>query len=213
MTVNLQSLKQIQSEISKISPYTKLLIVSKNRTIEDINKLIDLGHYSFGENKVQESLTKFSSHNQREKIDLHLIGPLQTNKAKQALFLFDTIQSLDRYKLVDEIIKIKKKLTVLTKDFYIQVNIGEEEQKSGIKINELESFYTYCKSNDLNVVGIMCIPPNNNDPEKYFNLMIDLRNKIETTLLLSMGMSNDYTKALDLQSNLIRVGSKIFDDK
>ena len=213
MTVNLQSLKQIQSEISKISPYTKLLIVSKNRTIEDINKLIDLGHYSFGENKVQESLTKFSSHNQRKKIDLHLIGPLQTNKAKQALFLFDTIQSLDRYKLVDEIIKIKKKLTVLTKEFYIQVNIGEEEQKSGIKINELESFYTYCKSNDLNIVGIMCIPPNNNDPEKYFNLMINLRNKIETTLLLSMGMSNDYTKALDLQSNLIRVGSKIFDDK
>ncbi len=213
MTVNFQSLNQIQLDISKISPYTKLLIISKNRSIEDINKLIDLGHYSFGENKVQESQRKFSTHVQRKKIDLHLVGPLQTNKAKQALLIFDTIQSLDRYKLVDEILKIKKNLTILTKEFYIQVNIGNEEQKSGVKINELKSFYSYCKSNDLNIVGIMCIPPNDDEPEKYFKLMIDLRDKTDKTLLLSMGMSNDYVKALDHQSNILRVGSKIFDDK
>ncbi len=213
MAVNLQSLKQIQLEIKTISPKTKLLIVSKNQSIEDINQLLDLGCYNFGENKVQEALTKFSNHNNRKKIDLHLIGPLQTNKAKQALLTFNTIQSLDRYKLVDEILKIKKKTTILTKEFYIQVNIGYEEQKSGITDSELESFYNYCLDHNLNIVGIMCIPPIGEASEKYFKLMKDLRNKINKSLLISMGMSGDYIKALSFESNIIRIGSKIFNEK
>ena len=144
-------------------------------------------------------------------IDLHLIGPLQTNKVKQAMKIFDTIQTVDREKLVKEISKNNSD-TVRTKNFYIQINIGNEEQKSGIDPEKSEDFYNFSINQGLNVIGLMCIPPNNENADIYFKKMLDLRNTINPKLLLSMGMSGDYLTALKNQTNLIRIGSKLFDE-
>ena len=190
---------------------SKLLVVSKNRSREDIERLMIDGANLFGENRVQEAEAKFTIElYQKYNYELHLIGPLQSNKTEDALKIFDTIQTIDRYKLVDTISKFKNKIQFKTKSFYIQINIGEEKQKSGISFTDLNNLYNYSLEKNLNIVGLMCIPPLNSDPDFYFNKMQEIKNKLNDKLLLSMGMSNDYEIALKCGSNLIRIGSKIF---
>ena len=190
---------------------SRLLIVTKNQSVDDIKELINSGFRLFGENRVQEAKLKFSSLNNFEEINLHLIGPLQTNKVKEALMLFDTIESIDRKKLIDEIFKLKNKdLKIRTNNFYIQINIGSEDQKFGVDKAEVFELYEYAISKNLNVEGFMCIPPNTNSPEKYFHEMNLIRNSLDKSLKLSMGMSNDYLLALKFNSNIVRIGSLIF---
>ena len=210
LTLNFNNLNEINETLKHYSN-SELLIVSKNRSISVIKELIKNGYTHFGENRVQEAQDKFSNL-KNLKIKLDMIGPLQTNKVKMALDIFDTIQTVDRIKLVDSIVKnILNNKNIRTKFFYIQVNIGDEKQKSGVKPYELSEFYDYCMERNLNIIGLMCIPPNLTDPTIYFNQLIDLRDSINKNLKLSMGMSNDYKFALKAGSNLIRVGSKIFD--
>ena len=188
------------------------MIVTKNRSEQDIDVLIKHGFKLFGENKVQEAQLKYQSINSFEMCELHLIGPLQSNKVKNAMKIFDVIQSIDRFSLVDEIAKQSKKLTTIkTKNFFIQVNIGDEDQKSGVHKKDLKDLYNYSISKNLVVKGLMCIPPNIVDPSDYFKEMVNLRDNINENLKLSMGMSNDYEIALKLQSDIIRVGSLIFE--
>lgn len=188
------------------------MIVTKNQSNEDISELIEQGFKLFGENRVQEAKLKYLKPNLYEKnIELHLIGPLQTNKVKDALKIFDVIQTVDRASLVDEISKQLIKLTVIkTKKFFIQVNIGDESQKSGVSVKDLRDLYDYSIDRKLNIHGLMCIPPNILDPKDHFKEMINLRDKINSQLKLSMGMSNDYKIALQYKSDIIRVGSLIF---
>ena len=208
MTVNFKQLELINKTLKNF-PSAKLQIVTKNRNIEIIRQLIDSGYCLFGENKVQEASEKFKGLN-NPNLDLHLIGPLQTNKVKPALKLFDTIQSIDREKLVNEIVRVKRKSEIKTKDFFIQVNIGEEQQKSGVFPDSLESLYTHCIKQSLNIIGLMCIPPFDDNAKKYFDKLRSLRDKLNPNLKLSMGMSGDYETSLKCGSNLIRIGSKIF---
>lgn len=210
MKINYKNLNQIEFDLEKYKD-SELLIVTKNQEIDKIKELIFKGYRSFGENRVQEALNKFSDLNKKDNIELHLIGPLQTNKAKSALNFFDIIQSIDRFSLVDEIAKnIKNSKIIKTKGFFIQVNIGEESQKSGVLKKNLKDLLDYCLKQKLNIIGLMCIPPNILDPSNYFHEMCNIRNEIDKTLKLSMGMSNDYKIALKFGSNYIRIGSKIF---
>lgn len=213
MTINFDAISKIKKNIKTVSPSTELLIVTKNQNIEDIDNLITRGYSNFGENRVQEAYLKYSQRIINQNINLNLIGPLQTNKVKIALNLFNTIQTLDREKLVDEIVKEQEKNKTITKNFFIQINIGQEKQKNGIQEVQLNSFYKYCLNSNLNVIGLMCIPPNNENAETYFSKMILLRNQINPALKLSMGMSNDYLIALKYKTDLIRIGSKIFRDE
>lgn len=190
------------------------MIVSKNRTQEEIIPYIKLGHKIFGENRVIEANEKFTRINNNfdlNKIELHLIGLLQSNKVKLALQTFDVIQTIDRKKLIDVISKEKlNNLSLKTKSFFIQVNIGNEPQKTGIRYEDTLELYEYALISNIKIDGLMCIPPNDNYTEKYFQKMNLLRERIGTNLLLSMGMSNDYELALKHGTNLVRLGSKIF---
>ena len=191
---------------------TKLLIVTKNQNQEDIIDLIKNGYSLFGENRVQEAKKKYTNLIESHEIKLHLIGPLQSNKAKIAIKLFDTIQSIDRKSIIDHVCDIleKKNQQVRTKEFFIQVNIGGEDQKSGIEVEDLNDLYIYAIKKKLNIKGLMCIPPNDDEPSKYFIEMTKIRDSLDKSLLLSMGMSNDYSVAVKHGSNLIRIGSAIF---
>ena len=212
MTVNYINLQKVLLDLQDYK-LAKLLIVTKNQSLNDIRDLMNKGYNIFGENKVQEAKKKFHELNDLFKINLHLIGPLQTNKVKDALQLFNTIQSVDREKLVEEISKsIKKSDKIKTSSFYIQINIGSEDQKSGIDKFECKDFYQYALAKDLNIEGLMCIPPNTSNTHEYFQEMNEIRKNINPNLKLSMGMSNDYQIALEHQSNLIRIGSFIFHD-
>ena len=212
MTVNYHNLNKIL-DVVKHYDLANLLIVTKNQNLNDIRELINKDFKIFGENRVQEAKSKYQELIEKEKINLHLIGPLQTNKVKDALFLFDTIQSIDREKLVDEISKfIVNNISIKTKSFYIQINIGAEVQKSGIEKSQCINFYEYALNKNLNIEGLMCIPPNTKFVNEYFLEMNEIRKKINPNLKLSMGMSNDYQIALEHHSNLIRVGSLIFND-
>ena len=210
MTINTKNITSIIEDLKNLP--TRLMIVTKNQSNEDISELIDQGFKLFGENRVQEAKLKYLKSNLYEKnIELHLIGPLQTNKVKDALKIFDVIQTVDRASLVDEISKQLIKLTVIkTKKFFIQVNIGDESQKSGVSVKDLRDLYDYSIDRKLNIHGLMCIPPNILDPKDHFKEMINLRDKINSQLKLSMGMSNDYKIALQNKSDIIRVGSLIF---
>ena len=211
MSINYKNISLI-NDILKSYVSARLIIVTKNRSEKDINELINQGFKLFGENKVQEAQLKYQSINSFEKCELHLIGPLQSNKVKNAMKIFDVIQSIDRFSLVDEIAKQSKKLTTIkTKNFFIQVNIGDEDQKSGVHKKDLKDLYNYSISKNLVISGLMCIPPNIVDPSDYFREMVNLRDNINENLKLSMGMSNDYEIALKLQSDIIRVGSLIFE--
>ena len=188
---------------------TKIIAVSKTFPIENILPLIEHGHLHYGENKVQEALEKWTDiKNENRNIQLHLIGRLQTNKVKFALKIFDYIHSLDSEKLATKISKEQVKLEKKPKIF-IQVNIGNEEQKSGINRDNLLNFYNYCKKLDLDIVGTMCIPPNDDNTGKYFSEMSDVNKKLNFKEL-SMGMSGDYLEAIRYNATYIRVGSKIF---
>ena len=177
--------------------------------MENILPLIEHGHLHYGENKVQEALDKWSDIKLKNNaIKLHLIGRLQTNKVKFALRIFDYIHSLDSEKLAIKISEEQKKQEKNTKIF-IQVNIGNEDQKSGINKDNLVDFYKFCKNLDLDIVGTMCIPPNDGNTEQHFSEM----NKINQQLNfkdLSMGMSGDYLEAIRYNATYVRVGSKIF---
>ena len=187
----------------------QIIAVSKTFPIENILPLIEHGHIHYGENKVQEALDKWSDiKNKNHNIELHLIGKLQTNKVKLALGIFDYIHSLDSKKLASKIadqqIKQEKKPKI-----FIQVNIGNEEQKSGINKENLIDFYNFCKNLDLNIIGTMCIPPNDKNTLIYFSDMNKINQKLNFTEL-SMGMSSDYLEAIKNNATYIRVGSSIF---
>ena len=171
--------------------------------------VINHGHYHYGENKVQEAVEKWTKiKNENKKIKLHLIGKLQTNKVKAAIKLFDYIHSLDSKKLANKIFTIQNELKIKTKQF-IQVNIGNESQKSGISIDEVSSFYTYCKNLNLDIVGLMCIPPFNENSKKYFEIMKNINKELKLDDL-SMGMSSDYLDAIEYNATFVRIGSSIF---
>ena len=208
MAVNYSQLKIINNVLSKY-PTANLQIVTKNRDIIIVKELIEKGYTLFGENKVQEAKEKYENLN-LSNLDLHLIGPLQTNKVKVALNLFNTIQTIDREKLVNEIVKNQNNFKVKTKNFFIQVNIGREPQKSGVLPENLPKLYNFSLNKKLNIVGLMCIPPLDKDVRIYFEKMKFLRDSLDKKLKLSMGMSNDYEISLNYGSNLIRVGSRIF---
>ena len=198
----------LQNETKKFVD-TKIIAVSKTFKIDHIMPLINHGHQDYGENKVQEATEKWTSiKNENKNIKLHLIGGLQTNKVKNAVRLFDYIHSLDSKKLADKISYQVKEQNVKTKIF-IQVNVGKEDQKSGIPEEELFDFYKYCKNLDLNIIGLMCIPPFNQDSTKYFSRMQELNKKIGLKEL-SMGMSADYLNAIKYGSTFVRIGSDIF---
>ena len=209
MQINSEQLKEVDLKVKEY-PNASLLIVTKNRPQSLVKLLISKGYNLFGENKVQEAKEKFSSL-EHKNFDLHLIGPLQTNKVKLALTLFDTIQSIDRPKLIKEIAKqINSDIKIKTNDYFIQVNIGQELQKSGVLPNEAKELYNFAISKNLKITGLMCIPPFDDEPNEYFEKMCILRDDINPKLKLSMGMSNDYEIALSINSNLVRVGSRIF---
>jgi pyridoxal phosphate enzyme (YggS family) len=190
----------------------KVIAVSKTFPIENVLPLIEHGHLHYGENKVQEALDKWSDIKLKNNaIKLHLIGRLQTNKVKFALRIFDYIHSLDSEKLAIKISEEQKKQEKKPKIF-IQVNIGNEDQKSGINKDNLVDFYKFCKNLNLDIIGTMCIPPNDDNTEKYFSEMNDL-NKEFNFKELSMGMSGDYLEAIRYNATYIRVGSKIFGNR
>jgi pyridoxal phosphate enzyme (YggS family) len=212
LTINYNNLEKVLIDIRDYK-LANLLIVTKNQSIEDIKDLISKGFTNFGENKVQEAKKKFQELNEIFNFNFHLIGPLQTNKVKDALNIFETIQSIDREKLVEEISKaLKRSDKIKTNSFYIQINIGSESQKSGVDKSQCKEFYDYALSKDLNIQGLMCIPPNTQNANTYFREMNEIKNKLNPNLKLSMGMSNDYKSALEYNSNLIRIGSFIFND-
>ncbi len=187
----------------------QVIAVSKTFKINHIMPLIEHGHTDFGENKVQEAFEKWTSiKNKNKNIKLHLIGKLQSNKVKIALKIFDYIHSLDNKKLADKISNQQKALKTKIKIF-IQVNIGREEQKSGIPEDELYEFYQYCRCSGLNILGLMCIPPFNEDSTNYFKRMNELNKKLGLKEL-SMGMSSDYLNAISNGSTFVRIGSQIF---
>ena len=187
----------------------KIIAVSKTFKMDKISPLVEHGHLDFGENKVQEAIDKWTEIKvSKPNIQLHMIGKLQTNKVKFAVKLFDYIHSVDSEKLAkkiaDELLKVKRKIKI-----FIQVNIGDETQKSGINIDETNNLVVFCKKLNLNVVGFMCIPPSDIDPSIYFEEM-DKINKINNFKELSMGMSSDYIKAAQHNSTYLRIGSNIF---
>ena len=187
----------------------KIIAVSKTFPIENILPLIKYGHIHYGENKVQEAMDKWSNIKIKDdNIKLHLIGRLQTNKVKFALKIFDYIHSLDSQKLANKIANEQKTQGKRPKIF-IQVNIGNEDQKSGINKEKLEDFYKFCKNLNLDIVGTMCIPPNDEKTENYFSEMNQINQKLNFKDL-SMGMSSDYLVATENNATFIRVGSKIF---
>jgi len=196
-------------EEQKINSTPKVIAVSKTYKLEKILPLIEYGHLDYGENKVQEAIDKWSEIKlKKQNIKLHLIGKLQTNKVKHALKIFDYIHSVDSMKLAkkiaDEQIKQNKNLKL-----FIQVNIGDEQQKSGIKVDQVKDLITFSKKLNLNIIGLMCIPPVNEEPDKYFK-EINILSKKFNLEEISMGMSSDYLKAVENSSTYLRIGSGIF---
>ncbi len=187
----------------------KVIAVSKTFKIDKISPLIEHGHIDFGENKVQEAVEKWTEiKNKNSQINLHMIGKLQTNKVKFAVQIFDYIHSVDSEKLAKKIADEQNKINKNIKIF-LQVNIGDESQKSGINKNDLIQLASYCKKIGLNLIGLMCIPPINIDPERYFQEM-DKLNKDLGFNELSMGMSSDFLLAIKYSSTYLRIGSSIF---
>jgi len=215
MHTTVQNLIKIENEIKlnlsnlKVVNLPKIIAVSKTFKIDKILPLIDYGHINYGENKIQEAIDKWTDIKSKNlNIKLHMIGKLQTNKVKYAVKLFDYIHSVDSAKLAkkisDEQQKIKKKLKI-----FIQVNIGNEQQKSGVKKNELGDLISYCKNVKLDVVGLMCLPPADVESSFYFKEM-NLLNTNFGLPELSMGMSSDYIEASKNSSSYLRIGSSIF---
>ena len=201
----------IQNKINGISKFTRIVVVSKKRSYDQIKPLLQANHLDYGENQIQEALNKWPSIIASNKeIRLHLIGRLQSNKAKAAFNLFEFIHSLDSEKLA-KIFSTLEKEARTKKKYFIQVNIGNENQKAGISADKINQFSSYCvKQLNLNVLGLMCIPPMNQDPKKHFIKLNEL-NVNNGFKELSMGMSNDYVDAIQCGSTCVRIGSAIFD--
>ena len=216
MHKTVQNLISIQSSInSKLlelkikNRIPKIIAVSKTFKIDHILPLVEYGHLDYGENKVQEAIEKWTDIKiKNDRINLHLIGKLQTNKVKFALKIFDYIHSLDNEKLAKKISDEQEKQNKKPKIF-IQINLGEEAQKSGIMKENLLDFYQFSKDLGLNIIGLMCIPPFGEDSSKFFSKMIEL-NELINLKELSMGMSSDYINALEYNSTYLRIGSDIF---
>lgn len=209
------NLKDIENQLnlsltSKNILIPKIIAVSKTFPINKIMPLINEGHIHYGENKIQEALEKWPETKEKfPRIKLHMLGKIQTNKVKFIIPLFDFVHSLDNFKLAEKIaneqIKKNKKIKI-----FIQVNIGNEQQKNGIDIDKLDNFYNECSKNlGLDIIGLMCLPPQLDDPLKFFKKMLELKNKLNLNEL-SMGMSNDYLLAAKSSSTFLRIGSKIF---
>jgi pyridoxal phosphate enzyme (YggS family) len=204
--------KKIQLKIDGLivkRPLPKIIAVSKTHSMPNILPLINCGHLDYGENKVQEAIDKWTkTKTQNKNIKLHLIGPLQTNKVKFVVKIFDYIHSVDREKLAikiaDEQTKQGKKIKI-----FIQINIANEEQKSGVKKKQAANFLNFCKDLNLDVIGTMCIPPKEGDSQNYFLEMNKINKKLNLSDL-SMGMSEDYLKATENNATYLRIGSKIF---
>ena len=196
-------------EEKKINLTPKVIAVSKTFELEKILPLIEYGHQDFGENKVQEAIEKWTNIKlKKENIKLHLIGRLQSNKVKYAVKIFDYIHSVDSQKLAKKIAEEQQKIKKNIK-LFIQVNIGNEDQKSGIQVDKINDLITFSRELKLDIIGLMCIPPANELPDKYFK-EIKLLNKKFKLSELSMGMSSDYLKAVENSSTYLRIGSNIF---
>ena len=218
MHTTVQNLIKIENEIKlnlsdiKVVNLPKIIAVSKTFKIDKILPLIDYGHIDFGENKIQEAVEKWTNiKSNNPNIKLHMIGKLQTNKVKSAVKLFDYIHSVDSEKLAKKIADEQKKINKRMKIF-IQVNIGEEEQKSGIKKIEVNDLISYCKKIDLDVAGLMCLPPADKNSSIYFNEMNTLNHSLGLSDL-SMGMSSDYLEASKNSATYLRIGSSIFGER
>ena len=203
---------QIKSKFGLVKNL-KIIAVSKTFPISEINPLIENGQLHFGENKVQEAIDKWSDIKKLNKnLKLHMIGKLQTNKVKHAVPLFDYIHSLDNIKLAKKISseQIKKNRNL---KIFIQVNIGNESQKAGLNIGDLKSFYEKCTQElNLNIIGLMCLPPQHGSAKNYFDIMVELKKTLNVEEL-SMGMSEDYLDAVACGATYIRIGSKIFGNR
>ena len=215
MDITIQNLLNIENNIINhlgelnIQHSPKIIAVSKTFKIDKISPLIEYGHLDFGENKVQEALDKWTEIKKKNpQIKLHMIGKLQTNKVKFAVQIFDYIHSVDSIKLAKKILDEQNKINKKVKIF-LQVNIGDEFQKSGISKSGLSQLVSYCKEINLDLIGLMCIPPINIDPESYFDEMKILNTSFGLTEL-SMGMSSDFLKATRHSSTYVRIGSSIF---
>ena len=211
--LNIKEKVKVKFETNKnILKLPEIIAVSKTFKMDHVQHVLEQGHIHFGENKVQEALEKWTLvKDKNREIKLHLIGKLQTNKVKLAIKLFDFIHSLDSVKLANKISKLQNELNIKTK-LFIQVNIGNEDQKSGVSVDEVMDFHNYCKSLDLDIIGLMCIPPINEDASKYFIQMNDLNSKLDLKEL-SMGMSSDYLDAIENNATFIRIGSSIFGER
>jgi pyridoxal phosphate enzyme (YggS family) len=206
----LEKFKDIKEEICSIKKNANLIVVTKNQNFEKILDIINLGHLEFGENRIQEAKNKWSSYlKNNNNIKLHLIGKLQSNKVKEAFDLFTFVHTLDNEKIAKKFSELEKQSEKKIK-YFIQVNIGEEQQKNGIAIDSLKDFLNLCRNDlKLNIIGLMCIPPMHLDPNPFFKTMHDLNIKINLPEL-SMGMSSDYKEALANGSTFTRIGSAIF---
>ena len=215
MNTIIQRFDKIKSNISKVNNenHVKIVAVSKTFSLSHIMPLIEHGHDHYGENKVQEADIKWRDiKKERKNLKLHLIGKLQSNKAKKAVEIFDYIHSLDSKKLADILSKTQNEINKSI-NYFIQVNIGNESQKSGIPYNEVDGFYNYCtKEKKMNVLGLMAIPPNDNNTDKYFKNLSELNYSMGLKEL-SMGMSSDYMNALKYKATYLRIGSLIFGER
>lgn len=210
MTI-IQNYKNIRSQIDLINSKVKLIVVSKGRDIDSVNELIKLGHLDFGENRVQETISKWNGVvEQNKNINLHLVGKLQSNKAKDAHKIFTYIHSLDNQKLAKNFSQIESSNSSRKLKYFVQINIGNEPQKGGIDQYSASDFINFSKNDlKLNIVGLMCLPPIDHNPTDFFLKLKELAtvNKLSE---LSMGMSNDYEEAINCGSTFVRIGSAIF---
>ena len=211
--INIQNLiKSKLSDLKIIDRSPKVIAVSKTFKIEHITPLIEYGHIHFGENKVQEAIEKWTNIKENKRnLKIHFLGRLQTNKVKHAIKLFDFIHSLDSKKVAIKISEEQKKQKIKPKIF-IQINIGDESQKGGITVDEIEEFYKYCIELDLDIIGTMCLPPISDNPEKYFLKMNSINKKL-TFKESSMGMSSDYLEAIKYNATYLRIGTSIFGER
>jgi pyridoxal phosphate enzyme (YggS family) len=207
---SLDNFKVIKDEVYKLQSKSNLIVVTKNQTLNSILPIIESGHIHFGENRVQEAKEKWASFLSNNKnIKLHLLGKLQSNKAKEAFALFDFIHTLDSIKLAKIFFELEKNSNKKI-NYFIQINIGNESQKSGIDQSLAKEFINFCKFElKLNIIGLMCIPPANLDSLSFFKKMQDI-NTSNNLIELSMGMSADYKEALSCKSTFVRIGSAIF---
>ena len=215
MSIIIERFDKIKSNIEKfsIADSRTIVAVSKTFSLDHIMPLISYGHMHYGENKVQEAESKWLQIKKEKKdLKLHMIGKLQSNKAKKAVQIFDYIHSLDNQKLADVLAKNQKNINKSIK-YFIQVNMGNETQKSGISYNEVDAFYNYCvKEKNLNVLGLMAIPPNDDKTEEYFKNISELNASLGLKNL-SIGMSSDYMEAIKYKSTHLRIGSLIFGER